>query len=725
MAQVSGIEVTIGGNTTGLDRALGKAENSLTRFAKGAAAGIAGALSAGVFVAAGKAAIDFADSVGKSAQKVGSTTKALSELSYAAKLSDLTFSDLETGMRFLSKSMVNNADLFNQLGVAITNSDGTMRSTDQVLMDLADRFASIPDGAQKTALAMELLGRSGASMIPMLNAGSNGLEQMRQRAVDLGLSISEDTAKRAEQFNDTLTDLAAVGQGAMIQLASATLPLAQAFLNVSVAGAEAMVRLGGAIQEIAPYAAIAVSGIAGFYAPAVLSGLVASAGGILAISTAIKAVTAAMLANPVGLLVGALAAASVAAFTFRDDIKSAIGVDVVGIAKDAANFVARGFINAYDGIKTVFSDLPNAIGAAFVGMSNAVLRTLADMTNKAIGYINNIIDAVNKIASYTGVTFDRVGEVTAFQFTNTFEANFNKSWSSFKERMASRVNEDFVGVFTTAVGNAVSSAFGGGNVNASGAGGGGDANVPALPGAGGGEKDKMREPGIYREEDPFFIDRLDAIREQFKTEREILAEEYTLNQEVLDNALANKLLSEQEYYELSKKLAQDHQQSLAAIQSERLNNDLSAASSFFGSMAQVAQAGGKRMLKVAKAAAAAQAIVDTIRAAVSAMNDPTAITPIQKFANYAAVFAKGMSAVAAIKGVSEGGGGGGGGGGSTRGGAGAAAAGGGAAAPAPTTTFSFTLMNDPMGFGEKFARQFIDQLNSTQRNGGQIRGVIA
>ena len=48
-----------------------------------------------------------------------------------------------------------------------------------------------------------------------------------------------------------------------------------------------------------------------------------------------------------------------------------------------------------------------------------------------------------------------------------------------------------------------------------------------------------------------------------------------------------------------------------------------------------------------------------------------------------------------------------------------------AAAATPTTTFSFTLMNDPMGFGEKFARQFIDQLNSTQRNGGQIRGVIA
>jgi hypothetical protein len=85
-----------------------------------------------------------------------------------------------------------------------------------------------------------------------------------------------------------------------------------------------------------------------------------------------------------------------------------------------------------------------------------------------------------------------------------------------------------------------------------------------------------------------------------------------------------------------------------------------------------------------------------------------------------------MSAVAAIRGVSDSGGGGGGGGGGGRGGG--RGGGGGSSAPAaasPTTTFQFTLMNDPMGFGEKFARQFIDQLNATQRNGGQIRGVIA
>jgi hypothetical protein len=132
------------------------------------------------------------------------------------------------------------------------------------------------------------------------------------------------------------------------------------------------------------------------------------------------------------------------------------------------------------------------------------------------------------------------------------------------------------------------------------------------------------------------------------------------------------------------------------------------------------------MLRISKVFAAAQAIVDTIKAAVQAMTNPLLIDPASKFAAYAAVFAKGMSAVAAIKSVSESGGGGGGGGsGGRRGGGASSAASSAPAAASPTTTFSFTLMNDPMGFGEKFARQFIDQLNSTQRNGGTIRGVIA
>jgi hypothetical protein len=133
--------------------------------------------------------------------------------------------------------------------------------------------------------------------------------------------------------------------------------------------------------------------------------------------------------------------------------------------------------------------------------------------------------------------------------------------------------------------------------------------------------------------------------------------------------------------------------------------------------------GNKKMMKLSKAFSAAQVVINTaqgISKAFAQYGWPAGIGPA------AAVAASGAAQLASIASAESGkikGVGGAGGGGGGRGGGGAT--GGAPAAAAPTTTFQFTMMNDPMGFGEKFARQFIDQLNSTQRNGGTIRGVIA
>lgn len=727
MTQVSGVEVRFSGNTADLEKSVDKAQGVLSNFAKTAAASLAAALSTGAFVAAGKAAINFADQVGKAAQKVGSSTKALSELEYAARLADVSFTDLETAMRFLSRNMAQNNDLFQQLGIRIKDAKGEMLATDVVLTSLADVMARMPDGATKTALAMELLGRGGASMIPFLNAGADGLMTMRKRAEELGLSISEDTAKRAEQFNDTITDLAAVGRGAMMKLASATLPVAQAFLNVSVAGAEAMTKLGDSISTIAPYAAIAVAAISGFYAPSVIAGIATTSAALsVGLVGAIRAVTVAMMANPLGLLVAGIVSATAALFAFRDDVKATIGVDVPATAKTAVNFVIRSFMNLMDVIKITFNSLGDIVGAALVGMSNTVLRSITALSNKVIDALNHVVEFANKIP---GVTISAFQKLEGYEFPNVFAEGAARAGQEIGKAMAENAATDYVGKMTelaSSVNSKVQSLFSAGDTQQ---GGNGTFNPELNFGAGGnaqgngGETAVSPVPGVSpsQEVDAFFLDRLQSIRDGFKSEREILTEEYIANLAVLQTSLAEKAITEQEYYDLSRKLAEQHQADLASIQQQRLDNDLSAASSFFSSMASVAQSGGKRMIKIQKAMAAAQAIIDTIRAAVHAMNDPTAVTPLQKFANYAMVFAKGMSAVAAIKGVSEGGGGGGG-----RGGGGGGSSGGGdSRAAGPTTTFQFTLTNDPMGFGEKFARQFIDQLNATQRNGGQIRGVIA
>jgi hypothetical protein len=137
---------------------------------------------------------------------------------------------------------------------------------------------------------------------------------------------------------------------------------------------------------------------------------------------------------------------------------------------------------------------------------------------------------------------------------------------------------------------------------------------------------------------------------------------------------------------------------------------LSGGAEILGAMGQT----NKKALKLSQAFAAAEALISTYKGAAKEMEKG-----VLGFTTAAAVIAKGIGFVAAIKNVSASGGGGG------------ASAGGASAAPAAApqqqeaTTFAFTIQNDPMGFGESFARQMIEQLNASQRNGGRIQGVLA
>jgi hypothetical protein len=557
MAQVSGIEVRFSGDTAPLEKSVGRANAAITSFARNAAAGLAGALSVGAFVAAGKAALNFADDIGKMAQKVGMSTEALSKLTYAAKLSDVSMQELQIGVQQLAKNMEAGSEGLAALGISATDSAGNLRSTAEVFADVAEAFANMEDGAGKTAIAMNIFGRSGAQLIPLLNSGRRGLSDMGDEAQRLGVVISGDAAKAAEKFNDNMTRLQEAASGLTQQITQDLLP-------------------------------------------------------------------------------------------------SLIGITEALLEIVKAGSPARQFL----------SDT----------------ATFLEEWGPSLSNTRREIESITEALRYLGILGPKVTEIT----------------------------------------------IPGADMAPGGAGGGGKNKPPSL--GGGGDKSKadaMRVPGLagVDEIDSFFIDRLAAIQDNFKTEREVLTEEYAANDEVLRGALNNGLLSREEFNALELQLAQDHQKALQEIQNIGLQNNLAAASDFFGSMVQIAEQGGKKATKIAKVFGIAQALIKTFQGAATALTLPFPAN----LAAYAATLAQGMSAVAAIKGVSESGGGNSGVGASRGGGGGRAGrgGGGGAAAASPTTTFSFTLMNDPMGFGEKFARQFIDQLNSTQRNGGQIRGVIA
>jgi len=199
-------------------------------------AGVLGVtLSAAVFGRVVKGAIDAADAVGKMSQRIGVQVSELSRLTHAADLSGLAMEEMATGVQLLSRNMASFASggsneaskVFQRLGVSVTDSSGKLRSASDVMAQVADRFASMPDGAQKTAAAMDLFGRSGARMIPLLNQGAAGLKGMMEEADRLGITISGATAKAAEEFNDNLTRLGGVMRGIVTQMAAHLLPTLQ------------------------------------------------------------------------------------------------------------------------------------------------------------------------------------------------------------------------------------------------------------------------------------------------------------------------------------------------------------------------------------------------------------------------------------------------------------------------------------------------------------------
>ena len=230
--------------TAALDKASYTAQKNfkdISSFAKTAAGSLAALYGATSIVGFVKTQIDAADATGKMAQKVGISVEELSKLQYAAKLADVDTGQLQVGLVKLSKGMVEAANGTGQarnalsaMGISVKNSDGTLKSSSTVLGEVADRFATYGDSANKTALAVQLFGKSGAELIPLLNAGSAGIKESADELERFGAVITEKAAAQAERFNDNLTRLSTVGSAVGKTIANEVIPylnqLAEEFL---------------------------------------------------------------------------------------------------------------------------------------------------------------------------------------------------------------------------------------------------------------------------------------------------------------------------------------------------------------------------------------------------------------------------------------------------------------------------------------------------------------
>ncbi len=211
------------------DKAAKEAQEAWSRAGVVIGAGIVAAVSALTILT--KKSIDTAGALFEMSQKVGVSVESLSTLKFAAEQSGVGVDQLQSAMVKLAKNASDASqgigtavNGFDALGISVKNADGSLKDTDVLMRELATQFAKYEDGANKTALAVNIFGKAGAELIPLLNEGAEGIGELEQRARDLGLELSTKTAQAAEQFGDNLDQLKSLATGLGNDLAAQLLP---------------------------------------------------------------------------------------------------------------------------------------------------------------------------------------------------------------------------------------------------------------------------------------------------------------------------------------------------------------------------------------------------------------------------------------------------------------------------------------------------------------------
>jgi hypothetical protein len=171
-----------------------------------------------------KSATDYSDEIYTVSQRTGIAVETLSQLKYVAEQTESSFEAMATSFRFLSRNIYD-AELgtgkagqaFKALGIEIRDSNGHLIKAEDAFLRIADKFKNIDDNATKTALAMDLFGRGGQSIIPVLNLGSEGIQRLSDEAKKLGVVLTTDNAKAIDQFTDSMKTLKTAMLGLSIE----------------------------------------------------------------------------------------------------------------------------------------------------------------------------------------------------------------------------------------------------------------------------------------------------------------------------------------------------------------------------------------------------------------------------------------------------------------------------------------------------------------------------
>lgn len=308
-----------------------------------------GAAATAPLVAAAGIYTETASSLGKMSQRTGIAAEQLSALSYAARRSGVDAEQLEVGIKKMQKALFEAGDGSAEArkalaGVGVSLEDMKHLTPDQQVKKLADAFKAMDDPTAKTALAMKLFGKSGTDLLPFLNKGAAGIEDLEAKGRRLGNVLTGEDAQAGKEFKAVMTDLKDSLMGVTYAIGRAVIPGMTRMRNLIFSLVEQITKfarensaLFDVLFDVATGITVAGTGLVVFgkliaFSGSGLAGLwsVVKLGAAAAIgSFNLLAGAVSFLLSPIGLVVAGVAGL-IAAFLFLTETGAQVRNDLAG-----------------------------------------------------------------------------------------------------------------------------------------------------------------------------------------------------------------------------------------------------------------------------------------------------------------------------------------------------------------------------------------------------------
>lgn len=220
-----------------------KQESKFSKFGSalktGAMVGVAGvtALATGLTAMANSAS-ETALEIDRLSQTTGMTTKAYQEWDYIMKQNGFSMEQASGDFAALGEKALDaangvgeGAELFSMLGVTVTDTSGKLKSQEQIFNETITALQGMENATERNAIASALLGTTGEELVPVLNMTASEVDNMKNKANELGLVMSGESIEAGTKFKQSIDTVKSSFTAVVMEIGIQFMPILQKLLD--------------------------------------------------------------------------------------------------------------------------------------------------------------------------------------------------------------------------------------------------------------------------------------------------------------------------------------------------------------------------------------------------------------------------------------------------------------------------------------------------------------